>query len=71
MPCQWKEAVAGGNNAGSLHVTRAGVRSVAVSLPCRYIHAPMGLLRKADFEAALPLLKALCARIAQAAPDET
>lgn len=71
VPCQWKEAVAGGNNAGSLHVTRAGVRSVAVSLPCRYIHAPMGLLRKADFEAALPLLKALCARIAQAAPDET
>lgn len=68
LPCQWKEAVAGGNDAGSIHQSRGGVRSVGVSLPCRYLHAPMGMIRQSDYEAALPLLKALAARIAGADP---
>ena len=35
---QSKCAVAGGNNAGAIHLSRAGVRTVALSVPCRYIH---------------------------------
>ena len=35
---QIKRAVAGGNNAGATHLSREGVRTIAISVPCRYIH---------------------------------
>ncbi len=37
LPCQIKQAVAGGNDAGAIHATRDGVRTIAVSLACRYL----------------------------------
>ena len=37
---QYKRAVAGGNDSGAIHQSRGGVRTLAVSLPSRYIHAP-------------------------------
>lgn len=39
IPCQAKRAVAGGNNAGAVHLSREGVRTVAISVPSRYIHS--------------------------------
>lgn len=39
MPCQPKQAVAGGNNSAGIHLSREGVRTLAISLPCRYIHS--------------------------------
>lgn len=39
IPCQAKRAVAGGNNSGVVHLSREGVRTVALSVPCRYIHS--------------------------------
>ena len=36
---QVKTVVAGGNNAGGIHKSRSGVRTVAMSVPCRYIHS--------------------------------
>ncbi len=39
VPCQPKRAVAGGNNSAGIHLTREGVRTLAISLPCRYIHS--------------------------------
>lgn len=46
---QYKQAVAGGNNAGSIHRSRAGVRTLALSLACRYLHAPMALISEQDY----------------------
>ncbi len=40
LKVQSKRAVAGGNNAGAVHLSREGVRTLAISLPCRYIHSP-------------------------------
>lgn len=40
IKCQPKRAVAGGNNSGRIHLSRGGVRTIALSLPCRYIHSP-------------------------------
>lgn len=37
--CQPKKAVAGGNNSAGIHLSREGVRTLAISLPCRYIHS--------------------------------
>jgi len=39
MPCQPKQSVAGGNNSAGIHLSREGVRTLAISLPCRYIHS--------------------------------
>lgn len=37
---QPKTMVAGGNDAGSVHKSRAGVKTLTLNVPCRYIHSP-------------------------------
>lgn len=64
IACQTKHAVAGGNDAGAIHVSRGGVRTIAVSLPCRYLHAPWGMIAKSDLEATEQLLWKLAGAIA-------
>lgn len=64
LKCQTKHRVAGGNDAGAIHVSRGGVRTVSVSLPCRYLHAPMGMIAQDDFFAAQALVRLLAGRIA-------
>ena len=64
VKAQYKRAVAGGNDAGVIHRSRAGVRTLAVSLACRYLHAPSTVAAKADCEAILALAKELCAQLA-------
>ena len=70
IPCQVKQAVAGGNDAAAIHTSRAGVRTVAVSLACRYLHAATGQIAQADFDAAQKLVQKLAERIAGSAPQE-
>lgn len=47
---QFKRAVAGGNDAGAIHESRGGVRTLAISLPCRYLHSRISLISKSDIE---------------------
>ncbi|MBR4626139.1 MAG: M42 family metallopeptidase [Ruminococcus sp.] len=63
IPCQTKSVVAGGNDAGAIHISGKGVRTVAVSLPCRYLHSPSCVIEYADMENALALVKILAERI--------
>ena len=64
ITCQPKAAVAGGNNSGAVHTSRGGVRTLAISVPCRYIHSPASVADKCDIENALRLaeymLKGIC-----------
>ena len=46
--CQTKTMIAGGNDAGAIHVSRGGVRTLAVSAPCRYIHSPVCVVKESD-----------------------
>lgn len=59
IPLQTKNAVAGGNNAGAISLVGAGVRTLALSLPCRYIHSPSSVADLKDLEAMLAMTKAL------------
>lgn len=43
LSCQPKSAVTGGNNAGAVHLSRSGVPTVAISVPCRYIHSALSI----------------------------
>ncbi|MBQ7637302.1 MAG: M20/M25/M40 family metallo-hydrolase [Clostridia bacterium] len=40
IKAQPKTMVAGGNDAGSVHVSGKGVKTVTINVPCRYIHSP-------------------------------
>ena len=56
IPYQFKQAVAGGTDAGRIHIAKEGVPSVAVAVPTRYIHSPVSLLSKQDFENLVALM---------------
>jgi endoglucanase len=49
---------AGGTDAGAIHRSRAGVPSVVVANPCRYIHGPHSIMSLSDFENQSQLLRA-------------
>jgi len=55
--CQPKAAVSGGNNSGSVHLSREGVRTIALSVPCRYIHTASSIASKSDCKNLLKLAK--------------
>lgn len=57
--CQPKTVVAGGNDAGAIHKSRAGVKVLTVSVPCRYLHSPSCVIKYSDAEESLKLIKAL------------
>ncbi len=63
MPCQTKTMIAGGNDAGAVHISGKGVRTIAVSLPCRYLHSPSCVIDYADLENSYRLVKTLIGRI--------
>jgi len=49
IPYQFKKGTTGGNDAGKIHLSRGGVPSVVVSVPCRYIHSPSSVMDLNDF----------------------
>jgi endoglucanase len=64
IPHQTKHMVAGGNDSGAIHTTKGGVRTIAVSLPCRGLHSPASVIAKEDFHRTERLVGALAAAIA-------
>ena len=48
---QTKTMIAGGNDASAIHCSRGGVRTIAVSVPCRYLHSSSGIISTDDAEA--------------------
>lgn len=50
IPLQTKQAVAGGNESGSIQRTREGCKVLALSVPCRYIHSPVSVASLEDIE---------------------
>lgn len=61
IKCQTKTVVAGGNDAAAIHKSGAGVRTMAISVPTRYIHSPSSVAKLEDIES----VKALAFLMAQ------
>ncbi len=49
IPAQVKRYVSGGNDAGSIHKSGVGVRSLAISVPTRYLHSPSCVVAVEDY----------------------
>ncbi len=64
---QTKTKIAGGNDAGAIQSAGRGARVLAVSVPCRYLHAPCTVIRLADAEACEQLVRALIPALQEAA----
>lgn len=57
IKCQTKTMIAGGNDSGAIHISGKGVRTLAISIPCRYLHSPSCVIDYADLEASYKLIK--------------
>ena len=55
IPFQYKVPAPGGTDGGAIHLSKAGVLTGVVSIPCRYIHSPWSILHLEDFENAVRL----------------
>lgn len=59
IPYQVKRTTMGGTDAGSIQRAGAGVKTIVISTPCRYIHSPVCVMDKRDFKAQIDLGKAM------------
>jgi endoglucanase len=57
IPWQFKQPGVGGTDIGAIHLVHEGVPSLAVSVPCRYIHAPAALLDPNDLVHTIALMR--------------
>lgn len=63
VPFQFKQPGMGGTDAGAIQAAGEGVPAVTVSVPSRYIHSPVCVLAKDDFENTVKLVDAAFRRI--------
>lgn len=63
IPWQTKTKIAGGNDAGAIQNAGHGVRVLAISVPCRYLHAPVSVIRESDAEACAELATAMLSAV--------
>jgi endoglucanase len=63
IPYQIRQPGGGGTDAGAIHKQRAGIPSVSVSVPGRYAHSAIGLVRLNDWKNTLALLDAALRRV--------
>lgn len=58
IPYQFEILLAGGSDGGPIHVTKSGIPTGAISIPCRYLHTPTEMIHLDDMKNAVTLLTA-------------
>lgn len=61
IPYQIKQPGIGGTNARAINQALSGVRIACVAVPCRYIHGPLAMLNKRDYQQTIQLMRAALA----------
>lgn len=51
IPYQFKRTVSGGNDAGAIHMSCGGIKTIVMSVPTKYIHSPSSVIKMSDFYA--------------------
>lgn len=65
IPAQVKRAVAGANDSASIHKIAGGVKTTAISLPCRYLHSPNCVIDSKDLDSVYKLVSAILPKISE------
>ena len=65
IPWQTKHYISGGNDASTIQRSKAGVRTLVMSAPVRYLHAPASVACIRDFEPMLQLARLFIRAIAE------
>ena len=52
---QYKNVAAGGNDGFA--ISKNGKKVAAISVPCRYLHTPIGVISKSDYEDTVKLIR--------------
>jgi endoglucanase len=63
IPYQFRQPGGGGTDAGAIHKQRAGIPSVSVSVPGRYLHTAMSVVQLKDWQNSVALLHAALTHI--------
>jgi endoglucanase len=63
IPLQFDKMPGGGTDAGRMHIFGAGVPSIVLGIPVRYIHTHAAIMSRRDFDQCAALLTALVARL--------
>ncbi len=58
IPYQLRQPGGGGTDAGSIHKQRAGIPSISMSVPGRYLHTAVSIIRLNDWKNSIALLHA-------------
>ncbi|MDO0825199.1 M42 family metallopeptidase [Desulfosporosinus nitroreducens] len=56
IPLQFRRGSSGANDAGPIHVSKAGIPTIVLSVPCRYIHSFASVISEKDYTACLNLV---------------
>ncbi len=62
---QYATMMGGGTDAGAVHVSGAGVPSVCLAVPARYIHTHTSIIHRDDYEATVKLVTEVVKRLDQ------
>ncbi|MCK9524801.1 MAG: M42 family metallopeptidase [Limnochordia bacterium] len=54
---QVRRNTAGGTDAGKIQMSEEGVKVATIAVPCRYIHSPVSVMSKDDYEGAYRLVR--------------
>jgi endoglucanase len=60
---QIRQPGGGGTDAGATHKQRAGIPSISISVPGRYLHSPASIARLSDWQNGLSLVQAALLRL--------
>lgn len=63
IPLQVKRYLSGGNDAGHIHKSGEGVRTLAISVPTRYLHSPSCVAHLDDYISSCDITYALLAKL--------
>jgi putative aminopeptidase FrvX len=63
IPYQFRQPGGGGTDAGAIHKQRAGIPSISISVPGRYLHTAAAIVRLSDWKNTLALVHAALSRL--------
>ncbi len=59
IPVQLRQGTAAANDAGNIHLSGAGIPTITISIPCRYIHSMSSVINRTDYNNCLELISCI------------